>query len=227
MEVNLNSLKRNKLGDEVFDVILNLIISGEISPGFDLSINKLSEELDVSSTPVREALNKLVNQRLLKKVPYKGYKIRRFSEKDIKHIYEHRAAIESYACKLAAERMDEKNREELQDMLDRMDELLNNEQKVEYVKLHKKFHSKIINASENREIITSYKKITNLKDLIVSSITGFTIIRAENSINEHQEIIDGISEGDSLIAFKKMNDNIINAAEFIQENMEEIGVAKK
>jgi len=86
---------------EVYDIIKNRIISCGYEPGQLVSEKEIVEELQTSRTPVREALNILNGQGLLKVIPKKGVQIAPLSIKRIKEIYDIRMLLEPFAVKLA------------------------------------------------------------------------------------------------------------------------------
>lgn len=86
---------------EVYDIIKEKILSCEYEPGQLVSEKEIVEELKTSRTPVREALNILNGQGLLKIIPKKGVQIAPLSIKRIKEIYDIRMMLEPFAVKLA------------------------------------------------------------------------------------------------------------------------------
>lgn len=86
---------------EVYDIIKEKILSCEYEPGQLVSEKEIVEGLETSRTPVREALNILNGQGLLKIIPKKGVQIAPLSIKRIKEIYDIRMLLEPFAVKLA------------------------------------------------------------------------------------------------------------------------------
>lgn len=86
---------------EVYDIIKEKILSCEYEPGQLVSEKEIVEELEISRTPVREALNILNGRGLLKIIPKKGVQIAPLSIKRIKEIYDVRMLLEPFAVKLA------------------------------------------------------------------------------------------------------------------------------
>ena len=89
----------------VFNSIENAILNGEYSDGESLNELKISKELGVSRTPVREALMQLELEGLVRSIPNKGAVVVGVSEQDTRDIYEIRVRIEGLAARLAAEKM--------------------------------------------------------------------------------------------------------------------------
>jgi GntR family transcriptional regulator of vanillate catabolism len=81
-----------------------LILAGELAPGLRLLEVTLAERLGVSRTPVRTALVRLEQEGLLDSLPAGGYRVRQFSEHDLRDAIELRGTVEGLAARLAAER---------------------------------------------------------------------------------------------------------------------------
>jgi DNA-binding GntR family transcriptional regulator len=91
------------LGDEVYDRIVTALVEGTLEPGDRLIQDRLAEELDVSRTPVRDALKRLHVEGVLEPAGRRGYVVRRLADNDIEAIYDTRRVIEGHAAELAAE----------------------------------------------------------------------------------------------------------------------------
>lgn len=101
------------------------ILAGEIAPGAKLIEADLSRQLGVSRAPLREAIRELVEQKLLKSVPYTGTFVPEITASELNEIYSMRAVLESFAFRLLWDRRDAGFREELnrryQALLDAID----------------------------------------------------------------------------------------------------------
>lgn len=90
--------------DYIYDSITTAIIEGHFAPGERLLEKDVSAWLDVSRTPVREALSALEGDGLVEIMPHRGAVVRRLSAEDVRDLYVVRAALESLASELAVER---------------------------------------------------------------------------------------------------------------------------
>ena len=107
---NFKYLTKDKINEQVYKILLYEIISGEYELGEKVLINQLTKKYDVSTTPIREALNKLKSEGLLIKDPYKSYRVKEFCVKEIEELYEARIVLETQAIKLATKRINENNK---------------------------------------------------------------------------------------------------------------------
>lgn len=92
-------IQRRNLGDDVYQVLWSRIVSRDLHPGEKLSDLRLSSELGVSRTPVREALHRLLQDGVIRAEPNRGFFVTSFSARDIDEIFEIRAALEALALR--------------------------------------------------------------------------------------------------------------------------------
>jgi DNA-binding GntR family transcriptional regulator len=112
---------RSGLTEQVYEALKALIINDELAAGERLVIDQLALRLNVSATPVREALARLAGQDLVVVETYVGYTIApRPSADEIAQLFEAREAIEGFAARLAGDRMDDKAIDALEEINQRI-----------------------------------------------------------------------------------------------------------
>jgi len=111
VNVSLDSTK----ADDIALVIEEAIVSGELAPGSVLRQEQLSEQFEVSRTPIREALRRLAALGLVDFVPNRGVRVRMISREELHEAFLVRAELEGLATELAAERMTAQDLEELEE----------------------------------------------------------------------------------------------------------------
>jgi DNA-binding GntR family transcriptional regulator len=95
--------RRSVLSDEIYEMIKRMIFDHEIAPDSRVNIDALAVQLDVSQTPVREALARLESDGLIAKEPLKGYKATALlSLKEFNDLFQFRLLIEPWAAEQAA-----------------------------------------------------------------------------------------------------------------------------
>src|SRR6266487_1064299 len=99
--------------DDIAVVLEDEIVSGELAPGTVLRQEQLSEQFDVSRTPIREALRRLAALGLVSFVPNRGVRVRTLSREELHEAFLVRAELESLATELAAPKMTEEDLAEL------------------------------------------------------------------------------------------------------------------
>ena len=101
----VDSLTRTVLREQVRDVLISRIASGELGPGERLVETRIARELGVSQAPVREALRDLELLRLVESEPFRGARVRGFGEEELVEVYPVRAVLEELAAKEATKRL--------------------------------------------------------------------------------------------------------------------------
>lgn len=195
LPVKLDNYK--PLREIVFETLRDAIITGQLKPGERLMEVQLAEELGVSRTPVREAIRKLELEGLVVMVPRKGAYVADISTKDVAEVFEIRAALESLAAGLAAERITQEELEELHRILET--ESTENLDLETLIEVDTAFHEVIYKASRNERLV---QIISNLREQIqrFRSITLAKPGRMKDALKEHKQIVEAISQGDVALA---------------------------
>lgn len=94
--------QRKSLGDHVFENLKNAIVRGEMTPGNRLVESRIAEALNISRTPIREAIHKLEREGYLKKQPRGGFIVLGLTREGIEETFGIRSILESYAARLSA-----------------------------------------------------------------------------------------------------------------------------
>lgn len=108
------------LRDQVRDLLLSRVISGEYPPGSRLVETRIAAELGVSQAPVREALRDLEQLGCIEYEPFRGSSVRALSVADLLDAYPVRAALEALACRLAADRVTDAQLDRLAALIEEM-----------------------------------------------------------------------------------------------------------
>jgi DNA-binding GntR family transcriptional regulator len=202
--------EKYSLRTRVFKHLEEHIINGKIMPGESLIETKISEELGVSRTPVREAIRQLELEGLVKSFPNKGSVVLGVSTQDIEDIYSIRMLIEGLAAKWAAEKITSDEIDKLKDSVE-LSEFYNGKNNMDPLEgLDSKFHEIIYEACKSKPLkhmlATFHHYIQNARAVSLSA-PG----RARNAILEHRAILQAIQDHDSSGAEQLMYEHINNA----------------
>lgn len=144
--------KSGSLTDQVYQEIRRAIITGQIAGGSRLNESILAAEMAVSRTPVREALHKLAQEKLLHSIPRAGYIVEEMSDDDIRDLFKTRMAIEKLAAVWATEHITDEELQRMEDNLKRASEVLKSGLTQEMVGLDTEFHGIIYRASRSKNL---------------------------------------------------------------------------
>lgn len=186
--------QRRRLADEVYDQLVRAIMDREIGPEDRLVQEKLAAELDISRTPVREALLRLEKEGVLHLANSGGFRLAKISEEETLELYQARAAIEGQAARILAARGDVEELEKLR-VLIRQTEDLKNPTTRDYFVANRTIHRAFMVAAGNRFLLEMF-------DMIWGRAMAFHLFAAiENadiskSLGNHIELVDVIAKGD-------------------------------
>lgn len=200
----------SSLEEKVYKTLEDQILSQKLTAGEAVTELKLSAKLGVSRTPVREALQRLDREGLIKLIPNKGAFVIGISEKDLIDIYMIRMRLEGLAARITAEKADESTVRHLRENTE-LTEFFISKGNVERVKdLDSDFHDIIYRACESRMLcktlselhryIASYRKLS-------LTVEG----RIEKSFEEHKQICDAIENKDMENADRLMSRHVEHA----------------
>lgn len=198
------------LRDVVVDNIRQAIISGQFPAGMRLMELQLAEEMEVSRTPVREAIRKMELEGLVVMIPRRGAYVADISIKDINEVYEIRTALDVLAAGLAAERIGDDEIKEMKTLLDADKPLVAAKDYPRIIENDTAFHDVIYKASRNRRCMNI---ISNLREQI-TAIRGRSMPypgRLDDMIKEHQAIYDAIAQRSVDKAQKAVRTHMENA----------------
>jgi DNA-binding GntR family transcriptional regulator len=184
------------LRDEIYISLKKSIIRGDLKRGKRVFIDQIAREINVSRTPVREAILKLEQEGLMKSMPKNGFIVSRFSEKDIKEIFGIRSVLEGYAGWLAVAKMNQRHIASLEKIILQSESCLRQGNMGELSKINDKFHDKINKWSGSDRL---YRMIQELRDYIMIYRIAIlkTAGKAEISIADHRMILAAIKAGES------------------------------
>src|SRR5690606_10251453 len=111
--------KRSKsLTEQAYATLRERVITGELSPGVEVSEPELAEQLLMSKTPVREALARLCVEGLMEAFPRRGYRVTPVTLKDMNDLFAVRGVLEGTAAAFAAQNLSEEELEALSRLAD-------------------------------------------------------------------------------------------------------------
>lgn len=187
--------KEVSMAESAYRKIKEEILRNRFPSGEFISINELSQVLDgMGRTPVREAVQRLHDERLLTVVPRKGIIIPEFDIKKMMDQLELRHILERYSCVKASNNLSESLLGELSDILDEMG-TTENISSYRLSKLNVAFHLKIAGACNNKELFDILGKIYDHHVRIYTYFFTDTK-RFDVSQQEHKKILEALRSAD-------------------------------
>lgn len=201
----------NSLSVTVFNKLEEDILNGRYKIGESLTESKISAELGVSRTPVREAVRQLEQEGLVKIVPNKGAVVLGISSKDIEDICTIRVLIEGLAARWGAEKITDEEIKELREMIELAEYYTEKGNYHKLQKLDNEFHEKIYEVAKSKPLQFMLKTFHHYTQK-ARELSFETPGRAPKALNEHKAIFEAIIEKDADMAEKYMYKHIKNAS---------------
>lgn len=216
--LKLKRIKKHELlRDKIYHTLKSKIIEGDLEEGRKITESEVANLMGVSKTPAREALKSLAANGFITIKKNKRMEIARVSVKDIREVYQIRAALDILGAKLAAERIEQKDIEKLTDIINKMEEQVDKKEFKAYSNYANRFHSLIMNISDNKNlenIINSLREKTDRYRIKSIRLEG----RLADSLKEHKEILKALIEGNPKQISETCKMHIENALENILKN---------
>lgn len=179
------------LKDHVYDHIATEIQNGTLLPNHKINEVALSKKLEVSRTPVREALIQLASDNLLEYLPRRGFIVKDLDTKKKLDVFQIVGVLDALAAALALEQMTEEDIEQMEDFAKIIDLSIAEKNYSDYQKYQKKFHNVYINKCNNATLIETLEMLQNsFVRQVYSSDDTDRLFAVSAQLNEdHKEII--------------------------------------
>jgi DNA-binding GntR family transcriptional regulator len=146
------------LADQIYQSLRHALLHGELPPGTRMVESVIAEQLGVSRTPVREALNRLTVEGWLISRRNKGVVVAGVQPEDVEERYSLRGVLEAYAAGIAATRMPEDEIARLHSVCDAAEATLPDDNVTEFARLNDEFHLGVIRAAGNATLLTIWRQ---------------------------------------------------------------------
>jgi DNA-binding GntR family transcriptional regulator len=185
--------KRQTLHHGVLSALRDLIVHSELPPGIRLTEAVLCERLRVSRTPLREALKVLSHEGLVEILPNRGARVVRLMLEDVKHLFEVIGALESFAGRLACERITDAEICEVKAIHYQMQASFIRLDLPEYFRLNQAIHKRIVEAAGNPVLTKTHENLNArlLRARYLASQSDRD--RWAAAMREHELIIDALN----------------------------------
>ena len=191
----MKGFKTTSLADQVFDKLENDIIQGVYPTGEILTELKLAEQLGVSRTPIREAMRRLEQERLIEDAG-KGSLVLGITENDLEDIMSIRERTEGLAAYYATVNMTDEGRKELAHIVDLQDFYFSKGDSEHLRQVDDEFHS----------LICLHRKTRRYRRISMENRE-----RSAKTMKEHRAMYEAIISGDAELAMELTNRHIANA----------------
>jgi DNA-binding GntR family transcriptional regulator len=202
----IRNASNKSLGQVAYDQLHEFIETGVLRPGDRISVNGLAERLQLSRTPVREAIAWLETDGLIVHEPYLGRVVASLDRQMVAELYDIRLVLETTAAGMAAQHASEAELEVLQEVLER--ERLALGDPIRRERINRRFHEAIYTSAHNRYLLTTLKSLQSPM-ILLGPATASDPGRVESAFAEHQQLVGSIARRDIQGAQDAMRKHLI------------------
>jgi DNA-binding GntR family transcriptional regulator len=207
----LVGLQDEPLVDSVYRVLRDAICDGRLEPNHKLAQIPLAEELGISRTPVRDALQRLAQEGLVRAPSWRGFVVSEFSARDAVDIYEVRLALEPLAARKA---VGHHSRAQIAELLDNCEDTAAVTQAdiAEIYELNQRFHRGIVEPCENQVLVRTLDQLwqmpASLRMFHAQAVHSHAL---ERTAEEHSGIVHALVDGDAALVEELVRTHIAKA----------------
>lgn len=201
--------------DRAYRRLRAAIIGGEFPPGEKLAETALSERLDTSRTPVREALRRLAREGLVEFEPNRGARVASWTREDLAEIFRLRSVLESHAASRAASLRSDEDLQHLQAALDAMDALgdrRDDEAIAERTRLNNELHATIVSAARSPRLADLLEQLVSAT-LVFRTFERYSPEALERSRRQHHDLVLAVRTANAELAAATMTAHVLVAFE--------------
>ena len=200
--------------DRAYYAIRELIVTLELPPGAVVREPELTEQLGIGRTPVREALRRLAQERLVEVFPRRGMFVTKVDVRDLVRLCEVRVALEPEAARLAAERATQADLAELRGVLGELDGRRKRDARA-LIDLDERIHRAIYHASHNPYLAETLEQYYAHALRIWMVALARTDIGA--AVGGHHAVLEAVVRGDGARAARLMREHVESFEEAVRD----------
>jgi len=202
---------KSPLQIQAYEYLKEMILSGKLNPDELYSETRMSAEIGISRTPMREAIQCLSQDGYIRVVPSKGFKLRQLNERDMQESIQVRCAIEGFCVHvIAAETHTKKGQKllrNLEKLLEKQEKALQNKNeelaRKHFMEYDHQFHLALVDYMENAEFQQMFQRLMYLIHL--TTVGALAVPgRSEDTLKEHKLFFSYLKDGDGDAAYKLM-----------------------
>lgn len=204
------SLAPRALYEEVAELLRQRIFARELAPGSWIDEMRLAEEYGISRTPLREALKVLATEGLVTMKMRRGAYVTEVNDKDQRDVYHLLSLLESDAAGVVAAQANDAELADLNSIHQELVAAVSNTDK--FFAINERFHMRLLEIANNRwrdQMVADLRKVMKLNRHNSLLKSG----RIEESLREHQALLDALLARDVSASVKRMQAHFANGLE--------------
>jgi DNA-binding GntR family transcriptional regulator len=203
-----------------------MLVEGRIAPGAKLNERELSELLNVSRTPLREAIKMLAAEGLVELLPHRGAIAVSLSEADVLNTFEVMAGLEGQAGELAAQRITPEELAEIQAMEYEMMAAYTRRDLSSYYQVNARIHDAINTAAKNPVLAQVYNQV-NARLQALRFRSNQDGVKWQRAVKEHELMIDALDRHDGAAMREVLQQHLRNKRDVVLEQLREAAAKQR
>ena len=207
-------MKSDFAKEKTYERLKAYLLSGRIGPGERIHQEMCAEIMNVSRTPVREALQRLASEGLVERGNERGFRIVQLSVDELEELFDVRAALEAFSMRLICQKITPESIDQLSRYVDEADAALDRQNADGVFEANTAFHNTLYSIIKDRKRFLSILNTMKEHILRYRKQTLTHADRARRSIDSHKKILFALKTKDPNLAQYLMMTHI-------QESMED------
>lgn len=210
-------IQSTSLAQEAYQILQQMIVHGELAPGTRIVEPTLCEQLDISRTPLREAIRMLANDGLVAIRHNRNAVVTLIDDEELKHLFEAEAGIEGFAAGLAASRMTNTELKHLEALQTRLEKLHAKGDRIGYFALNQRIHALLVAGARNPVLEETHRRLLGRLER-ARYLALDSIGRRQESTDEHRAVLEALKARDGESAQRLLADHVRHTGEAITRN---------
>jgi DNA-binding GntR family transcriptional regulator len=224
MSAEVIAIPRAALHEQVAKRLRQMLVEGRVAPGAKLNERELSALLNVSRTPLREAIKMLAAEGLVELVPNRGAIAVALTEADVINTFEVMAGLESQSGELAAQRITDEELAEIRALHFEMMAAYTRGDLSAYYSLNARIHRAINAAAKNPVLTATYNQV-NARLQALRFRSNQDGAKWKRAVGEHEKMIEALSTRDPAAMREVLLTHLTNKRNTVLEQLREDGAA--
>jgi DNA-binding GntR family transcriptional regulator len=218
MSAEIISIPRASLHEQVAMRLRQMLVEGAIAPGAKLNERELCEVLDVSRTPLREAIKMLAAEGLVELVPNRGAIALQLDEAAIRHTFEVMGGLEALSGELAAQRITDDELAEIRALHFEMLAAYTRRDLSAYYRLNSRIHRAINAAAKNPVLCDTYDRV-NARLQALRFRSNQHGEKWKDAVEEHEKMIDALTRRDGAALRSVLATHLANKLQVVLQQL--------
>jgi len=212
-------LERATTTEVAADILREMILSAELRGGEPLRQDLLAKRLGISRTPLREALNRLATEGLVRMDPHRGAVVSRPSADELREIYEVRLVLETEAARRAAKRC---TPEDLADLRAILEAQKASEDPAFFARSNAEFHDRLSAIAAQRTLAELVTGLRNRSEVYIRLLAGMPS-SLDRARGEHEAIVEALESGNERAVLRAVTDHLRSTVQSVSALIEVSG----